>query len=344
MRRKKLELQDYFIYAAFVFHIVMSALFIAATPHIYTITDVALGEIPPYLELTADAAYMTRVIYAAQICFWLCLWAVKFSLLALYRNLMTGLPSFYMKLWWCVVIICFLALVSVVAVSTHVCEDMHAFFTLAECNTAADVWDTMFCIYFAYAVDIVTDLLIMFLPLRLVWNLRIQRAQKICIRILFSSGFVCIAFATIRVATMGAHSTQHVEPKWMTLWTILETTVAIIIGCCPAFFALFRGRHNTQTPAYNTQGYIKHSGQRSSTHGGDKAIKLKGMMSSESRGGLSGANTLWEGDNNSQEELAPLEAVVVVGSLPNRGKAQSTTSKASVENSAHVMGKQVQHP
>lgn len=108
IRRKKLDVQDYLVYVAFAFHLTMSILGVIITPLMYLMDDVALGKRPPYPGLVADTAHMAKLIFSGQLCFWFCLWAVKFSLLALYKNLMAGLPSIYMKAWWSVVGICLL--------------------------------------------------------------------------------------------------------------------------------------------------------------------------------------------------------------------------------------------
>jgi hypothetical protein len=71
----------------------------------------------------------------------------------------------------------------------------------------------------------------MVLPFYLTWNLQVPQGQKIGVFILFGSGFVCILFATLRVVKLGVDSTGKTkmpEPKWMLLWTVLETSMGII--------------------------------------------------------------------------------------------------------------------
>jgi hypothetical protein len=68
----------------------------------------------------------------------------------------------------------------------------------------------------------------MFLPIRLTWNLQMPKSQKVGIFILFGSGFLCIAFATLRVVQLGVDGrgrTTAPEPKWLLLWTVLECSV-----------------------------------------------------------------------------------------------------------------------
>ncbi|KAH6865672.1 hypothetical protein BKA58DRAFT_461582 [Alternaria rosae] len=92
--------------------------------------------------------------------------------------------------------------------------------------------------------------LLMFLPFRMTWNLRLPRAQKLGIFVLFGSGWICIVFATLRVVQVSVKDglPKIPDPKWLQMWTIIETSMAVIIGCAPAFNALRRrsGHHNVE--------------------------------------------------------------------------------------------------
>jgi hypothetical protein len=72
---------------------------------VYAVID---REKPPYLTMMEDAALMLRLITSAQMCFYTLLFAVKLSLLTLYRKLLTGLPSIYNRVWWGIVAFCLL--------------------------------------------------------------------------------------------------------------------------------------------------------------------------------------------------------------------------------------------
>lgn len=157
----------------------------------------------------------------------------------------------------------------------------------------------------------------MFLPIRLTWNLQMPKAQKMGVFVLFGSGFICIAFATLRVIQLGVDGRGKAttpEPKWMLLWTVLECsmgkfapnvqfkplpsnfTPAVIIGCSPAFAILIRNKINsTKKSSYNAQGYIKQ---------GTGDIKMKPIVSSSGRAKRDEIDTYWEDMHSSQEELA----------------------------------------
>ena len=99
----------------------------------------------------------------------------------------------------------------------------------------------------------------MALPLRLLWNLRVNRKQKAALVTIFSLGCIIIVFAIVRVVEIQA-STHHVDPVWLALWSMIEASVgewyfmidvkpqsrltkirplAIIVSCLPLFRVLF---------------------------------------------------------------------------------------------------------
>jgi hypothetical protein len=68
----------------------------------------------------------------------------------------------------------------------------------------------------------------MALPIRLTWNLQMSKTQKAGMFILFGSGWICIAFATLRVVQLGIDEKGRPtapNPKWLLLWTILECSI-----------------------------------------------------------------------------------------------------------------------
>lgn len=107
-RPKKLVAEDYLMYLAFAFYIAMAVMYIVVTPAMFRISGVMSGASPPYATLLDDSLFIIKIFFANTMMFWLVLWTVKFSLLTLYRRLMLGLSSVYMKLWWAVFGFCVL--------------------------------------------------------------------------------------------------------------------------------------------------------------------------------------------------------------------------------------------
>jgi hypothetical protein len=89
-----------------------------------------------------------------------------------------------------------------------VCDDQRAKYNQGMCAKPNEQKRAQFSLWFAYAVDVVTDLAglsfelakyaplltyaVMFLPFSMTWNLRLPRSQKLGIFVLFGSGWICI--------------------------------------------------------------------------------------------------------------------------------------------------------
>ena len=66
----------------------------------------------------------------------------------------------------------------------------------------------------------------MALPMRLLVNLRISRAEKISVACIFGVGVICMIFATIRVISISEKAaTGQASPTWLALWAVIEDSV-----------------------------------------------------------------------------------------------------------------------
>jgi hypothetical protein len=117
MRPKRLTPSDYFVFVAFAVFVTKCSLYIAVSPYMQRVYGVLNGETQLYPELNKDKVIMTKMIFAAFCLFWPILWAVKFSLLFLYRRLLTGVSRRYPVTWWCIATLCLV--VSAVCSSTQ---------------------------------------------------------------------------------------------------------------------------------------------------------------------------------------------------------------------------------
>lgn len=101
-----MELQDYLVYTAFTLFLTMSICYLVIIHKIYMIGEVVNGLVDPWPSMKADILTYVRIMFVTTTLFWLSLWSVKLSLLALYRKLLEGLPEVYMRLWWGVFSFC----------------------------------------------------------------------------------------------------------------------------------------------------------------------------------------------------------------------------------------------
>ncbi|KAF1350458.1 hypothetical protein EJ07DRAFT_139116 [Lizonia empirigonia] len=304
-RRKGLGPPDYLIYVSFLFYTEVCALYLFMAPRLFRFNDVMAGEAEAWPTMQRDVVVLYNNLFVNTLLFWTCLWCAKLSLLVLYRKLMVGLPYVHMRLWWDIVVFCVLSWAGCIVSGLMSCTNLHGFLANGECGTKDDIRAQVASLYYAFAVDIITDFMVMFLPMKLTWNLMMPRSQKFGVRVLFGTGFVCILFATIRVVQIGSKtdggSTQP-DPAWLMLWTMLESSVAVIIACCPAFAALgmYRTAKDVQLRrSHDPRGYLKQESNGLDELRSD--VKLQMLVTAEHG---SRHNVDWPEDRGSQDGLA----------------------------------------
>ena len=153
------------------------------------------------------------------------------------------------------------------------------------------------------------------------------RQQKVAICMLFATGLVCISFATIRVVQIGINDkgqSTSTDPRWMVLWSVMELSVAVIIGCCPAFAALVRSRRDIKRTS--SHGYVKQSGG-SSKDGRNVGLRLKTLVSLKSRD--NGDDLLYSHGHSSQEQLATSPGGITVTTAPHQNQSVTTLPEKS---------------
>ncbi|ETN43879.1 uncharacterized protein HMPREF1541_11010 [Cyphellophora europaea CBS 101466] len=246
-RPKRIMAEDYILLLAYLFFLSTTILYIVVTPTMYRVSDVVAGKIPPYAELADDSLFMIKIFFANSMMFWFTLWSVKFAFLALYYRLMTGIKR-YMQLWWGVLAFSVLTLIGCIVSNFTSCHSMHAWFTPGLCSTPRDVRAQIASLYYAFATDVLTDLMVMFLPIGLIWNLQRPTLQKVGMGVLFGIGWICIAMAIIRVVQIGSKAGNASTPSssWLAFWAIIESAIAVIIGCGPGLYSTAKEVRNTR--------------------------------------------------------------------------------------------------
>ncbi|KAF3006903.1 hypothetical protein E8E13_011153 [Curvularia kusanoi] len=304
-QRKPYELHDLFCHMAFVSYIVMWVMYYFENDPLYRAEAAQRGEMPPYPEILHDAGMIYRWITAGQMFFYASLTLVKISLLSLYRRLLDRMPYRYTVIWWVILVSCLLSFVGSSMTTIFVCDKQKAKYNQGICAKPNEQRRARFSLWFAYAVDVATDLAVMSLPFRLTWSLSLPRTQKVGIFVLFGSGWICILFATLRVVQVGVKNgvPSTPDPKWLQMWTIIETSMAVVICCAPAFAGIIRRRFGTPDVSYNSRGYVKRS---------TEAINIKAMKQDGNKRARRIDEMLWTEDQGSQEALADPGGLIAI--------------------------------
>ncbi|EED12166.1 conserved hypothetical protein [Talaromyces stipitatus ATCC 10500] len=255
-QKREFQIEDGICLFSWVAFLVMAILYIVVTPVLFRVdTAISTGEL--YANLMKDALYVTEIFFANTMIFWIVLWSVKLSLLFLYRRLFVGLPD-QMKWWWSVLI--FTVLVCVLD-------------RIGECSTHRDAVAQVASLYFSFAVDVITDLMIMLLPWKLIWLLRLPFMEKVALGGVFGVGLVCVIMAIVRTVSVGIESRSDNTPSssWLMLWGLIETAIAVVVGTLPAFAIFFRRQQHSRRYGSYPNGSDQRDPTRSFRSGSDRA-------------------------------------------------------------------------
>lgn len=157
---REIRMEDFWLLLCYLFFVAVCVLYLYIVPAFFRLTYLGEGLIPPYATANDDALFIQKGLFAASACLWFCLWSAKFSLLCMYKKLFDKLTR-YIQLWWAIVIFSALALVGCIITLFEACENMTTWFSVGACVTERDIVHAAISMWYAYAVDLLTDLLSM---------------------------------------------------------------------------------------------------------------------------------------------------------------------------------------
>ncbi|KAK6352397.1 hypothetical protein TWF730_009224 [Orbilia blumenaviensis] len=281
-----LQIDDIFVSFAAAAVLTDAILHTLMTPTSHNLGLIMLGLAQPGATFLEDVQQYLKLQFAAITLFWNILWAVKFSLLIFIWRLTDGLPTMR-KWWWGVTIFNIVMWMSAVMSQYLNCRPLKTAFLIGEgaCETLHPGTSARALLY-AMAADIITDISIMALPLRLLYGLKINRKQKFGLVLIFSLGLLCVVFAVIR--GVGSIVGDAIMPIWLGVWTQSESCVALIVACLPTLRTLLLSRSVTGGSSDNPSGeyrygskkYGSNSYARNSRLGGSNHVKLDDLSES----------------------------------------------------------------
>ncbi|KAL8725597.1 MAG: hypothetical protein Q9166_007262 [cf. Caloplaca sp. 2 TL-2023] len=230
---------------------------------------------------SANAFVKPTIQYAFQHLWSVGITCIKLSILLFYRRLF---PQQTTSAKWriCHLLLC-TASVALGVISI--------FGSTFQCTPVAFLWDPTIpdghCINFsAFArftsvFHIVTDILILAMPMPIVWSLHLDKSKKIGVCGLFLlGGFVCIT-SIIRFYYLEALG-HGSDPSWdnvnAAIWSTVEPCIGIVCACLPIMGPLLR----THIVSFSTSAFrsrSKKSRQASSGYTGDSSRSRKGFGS-----------------------------------------------------------------
>ncbi|KAI9691900.1 MAG: hypothetical protein M1822_007973 [Bathelium mastoideum] len=198
--------------------------------HIYVAPD------PPNAAVRwAQGLFITEISYT------LTMVAVKFSILALYWRIFWGNRSLRIAIWVIGSVVSVWGIVFVL-VTIFDCSPVSGSWTRFSMEALMDPAKKPVCrvqpepAYLSNsAINLVTDIALLFLPLPLVWGLSLPRAQKLAVSAIFAIGVFDIGVAISRfifIIQFELQLLRSIDVTWtfvsVQVWSAVEVNVAII--------------------------------------------------------------------------------------------------------------------
>ncbi|MCJ1470002.1 hypothetical protein MMC07_008647 [Pseudocyphellaria aurata] len=177
------------------------------------------------------------------------IFAVKFSFLFFFKLIVRRIHSMIVY-WWIVVAVTTIAWVVCVIKIFLPCMDFDE--TSMSCNQKSDIPKNTGLSAMVDILDMITDILIIVIPVRLLWNVRIERRQKIILGATLCLSIVMVFTAIVRISALRLGN-GLIDLVWGIFWQITENCLAVTMVCLSAFRSIFVG---TQAQAKQRQWYV----------------------------------------------------------------------------------------
>ncbi|KAK5655194.1 hypothetical protein OQA88_6093 [Cercophora sp. LCS_1] len=274
---RRLTAEDYWVFLALASLLTLCILETIQLPSLYYITAVLAGNIPLSIELMTYTEDYLKYEFAIIILFWTVLWSVKASFLALYYKLFRELVL-YRRVWYFLATFTFLAYAGCILTLCFSCGHISNFFKFGQCARPEYIWASNFSVYFSTAFDVFTDLCIMAMPIRLIYNVKVSVKQKVGLVCVFGLGFVMIAFGIIRAKQVLVEQ-QFVNLSLLMIWSTLTASISLVVGSLPALKVLVTNR-----PAGTQYGSAATRAKQQYSHNSNQSRNVRlGSLASDKR-------------------------------------------------------------
>lgn len=184
----------------------------------------------------------SKLNYAYNILNVFCYPPIKISILFLYKRIFIT-PTVRKVVWACVALFTGIW-ISTTLVAVFACRPIQAFYDFSIQGTCID--SVKF--YWASAtLNVITDLIVLTLPMPLVWKLRIPTKRKIGISLIFIAGGITFIASIIRIVYYLRY--DPADPSYSYIGdayaTVAEVTLAIVCACAPTWRPLYRSTIDT---------------------------------------------------------------------------------------------------
>ncbi|RAL08034.1 uncharacterized protein BO97DRAFT_408592 [Aspergillus homomorphus CBS 101889] len=234
---RRLYVDDYLVVLAWAIMLTTAIIWQIEGQVLYAFYAISAGTQSYTPEILPKFGRFMQFIAPLTILFYSGLWCVKFSFLAFFLRLGSKIRSH--RIWWFVVLFATVAVwIASVADIDYKCSLGGLEYIMTQCGNLNHVHYENRTFWANCAGDVITDLLILSIPVLILWKTRISFHKKLVLLSLFSVTVVVMAVSIIRVVINNSLD-KSVDLAWLYFWSFIELGTAIIISCIASFRQLF---------------------------------------------------------------------------------------------------------
>ncbi|PYH44038.1 uncharacterized protein BP01DRAFT_275612, partial [Aspergillus saccharolyticus JOP 1030-1] len=241
---RRLFLDDALVVAAWITTVATAVMWQVEGPVLYHYSPVFGGQVLPTLEFLDAYLHLQGYMVAWLVLFYSGLWLVKLSFLSFFYTLGGKMRTH--RIWWWVVFGFTVAWWFVcIGIIDYRCLINDTSYIMTHCGSTGHIHKDNQIIYISCAGDILTDLLILSVPIFLLWETQLPQRQKLVLLCFFLITVVIMAIALVRVI-LGVDYSQTMDISWFYFWSSMEMGAAVMVACAASFRQLYitsRNRH-----------------------------------------------------------------------------------------------------
>ncbi|MCJ1334605.1 hypothetical protein MMC10_011317 [Thelotrema lepadinum] len=242
--QKRLFVDDYVLLFGCVSLIAAFTLTNIMFEDIYFDMSLILGPTALVWEQAEAPGFEDRILSYQQLSFsdevlcWLTIYAVKTSFLLFFRQMIDrlGKISIYWKVTLGLTVISGIYSICNIFISCP-----HFGVSSIQCAQGSGMTRTDIISQFANALDIITDIMVVAIPICLLLKVKIRLRQKILLGCFLCLSVFMVAVCLVRAIgeTIVGNTGTTVDVQWNVFWAIVEACVAVIVVSLTAFRSLY---------------------------------------------------------------------------------------------------------
>ncbi|ODH52856.1 hypothetical protein GX48_01050 [Paracoccidioides brasiliensis] len=187
---------------------------------------------------------MLKLSFTVDVLYNFVIYSIKASFLSFMWRIFHSIPGFR-KPWWIITISTVILGLGSLLLEPGTCVK----FYLGPCAEKDDIRRNNITLKTGAALDILTDFMIMALPIAFIANSKLPWNQKLGIICLFSLGFVIVATSLVRIISLNFPG-MHPPVSWKLFWAMIESSIAVITSCfasCRSLYTLLKRSDNSRS-------------------------------------------------------------------------------------------------